>query len=819
MTTLSRDLRYAARTLARQPVFTLVAIGTLALGIGGNTAIFSMVDAILVRALPYPEPDRLAVLWTTNPENGWDKARTNGLDYQAWRDQSETFQGIALLGGGSVYLTDRELPPAQLPGVAVMPNYFSVLGVPPAVGRTFTDEDNHADAEPVVILSHALWISRFGSDPELVGRTITVDGTATTVVGVMPPLPFPISAPTSAHMPLSYDTRHVWYPALQRRNCVQSRRCHVYAVFGRLAPDVTLEQAQLEMSGIARGLEEEYPATNTGDGVLVLSMHDEVTGGVRPALLVLLGAVGLVLLIACANLANLLLVRAANREAEVAVRTALGATRGRLVQQFLTESLLLCGIGGVAGLVLALVGMDLLVGLYSGDLPREQEIGLHGSVLAFNLLLSIVVGVVVGLLPAHQGSKTKDLSPGALITRGATQSRRKRWVRNGLVVGEVAVAVVLLLSASLMLKSFWRLLQVDPGFEPARVLVAQLTVPPALYDEHQELNSFTDRALANIRALPGVQFAASGMDHPLQATWIDAFNVDGRPRPRPENTPLSRFRPVGPGYFRATGISVLRGRSFTERDVIGQPGVVVINESLARRYFPNDDPIGQRLSFGAPRGMWQSDDIPSSWEIVGVVNDVKFLGVDGEVEPAYYVPFAQGPYWWMKFFVRVSGDPEALAAAVRQAIVAADPAVPPPEMETMEGLYTQSVGGERFNAILLAAFGGRALVLAAMGIYGVISYTAAQRTREMGIRIALGAVPGTLVHTIVGEGLGVVAIGLALGMAGALVSTRLLSGLLFGVSATDPVLFVAVPAMLALVAALASFAPARRASKLDPMLV
>ena len=801
---LDLDLKYAVRGLRRRPGFTAVVVLTLALGIGATTAIFSVVNGVLLRPLPFPEPDRLVYL-RGHPIDG-DVAKVGTaqsyLDYLDIRARARSFSSLAAVRGGTQTLTLPGSEPALVSEAVATSNLFPTLGVAPALGRGFVPDDERPGSPAVAVLSDALWRDRFGGDLAVLGRSIRLDGEPVTVVGVLPPA-------------FGYRrSAQLWRPLVPTRIDME-RGTHQYAVIGRLAAGVSLEQAASEARAIARGLELQYPADNAKRGARLEPMRDVLVQDARPALLVLFGAVALVLLIGCANLASLFLARAAAREREVAVRAALGAGRGRLLRQFLTESLLLTLIGGAAGLGVAWGGMRALLALAPRTIPRADEVALDLPVLAFLLGASVLTGIAFGVLPALQlrrgAASVASLKDGA---RGATAGVARRRLRHGLVVGEVALATVLVVGAALLLKSFWLTQRVDPGFAPDGLLVAQLELPSTRYDAPAKVVRFYDRLRGELEGVPGVQSVAVAYEHPLGEGWTSSFTIEGRDRPPVGLEPEARVRPVQPGYFKTVGVPLLRGRDVTERDRAGGAGAVLINEAFARVHFPNEDPIGRRID----RGTW-FEGMPASYEIVGIVADEPFLGLGRAADPALYFPHPQFPMSAMWIIVRsASADPRALAEAVRERVWRLDPELPLDEAKTMREVLGSSVAEPRFNAALLSLFAGAALLLAAVGTYGVLSYTVLQRTSEIGVRMALGAPRGRVLRLVVGEGVGVAMLGVALGTATAFAFARVLSSLLQGVDERDPVVFGGVAGLLTLVVVAAAYLPARRASRIEPVV-
>jgi putative ABC transport system permease protein len=809
MGTFIQDLRYGARTLRKRPAFTVVAVLALALGIGANTAIFSVVNTLLLSPLPFRDSERLVMLWEANLPRDVHQNVISSANFLDWREQSTSFEEMAAFYDARLNLTGGG-DPLEVPSQITTENLFSLLGVEPMLGRNFTREDVAPDAPTVVILGYGLWQSRFGGDPGVVGRTITLNGESATVVGVLPAgFQWFIKKGSLTDKPAE-----LWTPfGFTEQNRV--RRGRFMSAVARLKPGVTPGQAQAEMTTIAARLEQQYASFNKGWAVEVVPLREQFVGDVRPALLVLLGAVGFVLLIACANVANLLLARAASRHKEVAIRTALGAGRLRIVRQLLTESLLIALSGGAIGLLLAMWGVDLLVASTPVDIPRLREVGLDWRVLSFTLFVSVLTGIVFGLAPALQASKielNEVLKEGG---RGSTEGIMRNRVRSFLVVSEVALSLVLLVGAGLLIKSFMRLREVDPGFDAKNLLTTSLTPSRAKYPDAERQNNFYREVLGRIQSLPGVD--AAGYVDPLPLSGNSSsvtFTVEGQ-EVAPGRLFSSNRRMISPDYFRAMRIPLLEGRAFNEHDTKDSPLVLIVNETFARRFFPGADPIGKRVLIGAS----PENPNPPPHEIVGVVGDVHHEGLDTEAGPEYYVSYNQTPLRHGSLVVRTTrGDQSGMAASLRSAIKQVDQEQYIPRIEPMEQLLAESFARRRFNMLLLAVFAFVALLLAAVGIYGVMSYSVTRRTHEIGIRIALGAQAGDVVRMVVRQGMTLVLVGLLLGLTGAFAVTRIMASLLFGVSPTDALTFIAVSVLLAGIALLACLIPARRATRVDPMV-
>ncbi len=803
MNMIGLDLKYAARSLRRRPGFSAVVILTLALGIGATTAVFSVVDGVLLRPLGFQDPDRLVRVGNYALDGNPEKVGGPVFSYPDFadvRDQARSFQQIAAVRGWEVTLTGSGTEPVRIRTAYVTPSLFSTLGVRPVLGRGFVAADAEPGAASVVVLGHELWRSRYGAGPDVIGQRMLLDGVPTTIVGVLPP-----------GVRLTAD-RQIWQPMVPGP-MERARGAHRLTVVGRLNPGVTLEQANAEARTIASRLEQQYPEDNSNRGVRVDPLRDAIVGDARPALLVLFGAVTLVLLIGCTNLASLFLSRATAREREMAVRAALGAGEGRLIRQWMTESLLLSLVGGLAGLAVAWGGMRALLAFVPQSIPRADEVTLGLPVLTFLLAVSAATGIVFGALPGLQRRGPASLARLRDGARGSTSGRTRRRLRHGLVVTEVALATVLVAGAALLIKDFWKLYQAELPIQPDGVLVTQLRLPTTRYDSAAKTLQFFDRLRAEIASVPGVRSVAFSYEHPLSEGWTSSFVVVGGPDVPIGLRPESRVRPVWPGYFRTVGLPLLRGRDVSERDRFGAPGVVVVNAAFVRRHFPKEEPIGKTLDRGSP--WWPGQ--PTTFTIVGVVADEPFLGVGREADPATYYPHAQFPFNDMWVVTRVDGAVATLAPALRERIWRIDPDLPVERISSLNDVLGASVAAPRFNAALLAIFAIAALLLAAVGIYGVLSYTVAQRTGEIGVRMALGAARTQVVRDVVVQGTMLALVGAALGLFGAFGLAGVLRSLLVGVSAQDPAIFATVPATLILVSIMASWLPARRASRIQPV--
>jgi putative ABC transport system permease protein len=811
MQTLLQDLRYGARILLKKPGFTLIAVITLSLGIGANTAIFSVVNAVLLRPLQFKEPDRVMMLWERRASSGDANITISAHEFVAWREQSRAFERMALIRGDSFTLTSGG-EPETINAWRVSADFFSVLGVQPKLGRVFATGEDQAGRNNIVALSQKLWQRRFGSNPEVIGKTITLSDQPFTVVGVMPALD-----------PKPPD---LWLP-IDLPDEAQKVGRHVNNVIGRLKPGVSVEQAQVEVSNIAQRLEREFPNSNVGHGAFVIPLHEQIVGKVRRALWVLFGAVGFVLLIACANVANLLLARAAGRQKEIAIRAALGAGRGRLIRQLLTESLLLAGLGGGAGLLLALWITDLFAKIEAVNIPRLEQVNIDGRVLAATAGFALLTGVITGLAPAWRSS-SPDVS--CWLNDGSRTSAGlgRRRLGSLLVVLEVALALVLLIGGGLMLKGFLRLTNVDPGFDPHNVLTIDIGLPGPRYPEARQQMQFYEQLIKGIKSLPGVEAVGATSETPLTPgdNWLP-FRIEGRPAPPPGQEPYAAIRTISNDYFRAMKIPLRKGRFFSDTDArVALPVIrwyeqqplpphfnepqpapaIIVNETMARMFWPNEDPLGKRIRI-----------IASPWlTVVGVVGDIRH-GLTAKPNPEMFMSHLQEPRGALAVVARTSGDPLSLAAAVREQVKALNKDQPV-TITTMERLFSDSVAGQRFNALLLGVFGALAFGLAMVGVFGVINYSVAQRTHEIGVRIALGAQTRDVFKLVVGQGMTLALAGVGLGLAGAFALTRFITKLLYEVSPTDLVTFAVVALLLAGVALVACWIPARRAAKVDPMV-
>ncbi|HSR66712.1 MAG TPA: ABC transporter permease [Acidobacteriota bacterium] len=800
MESILQDIRFAVRTLLRRPLFTVLCLITLALGIGANSAIFSVIQAVLLAPLPHKNSESLAVLWQFDRHNQTSKEAISVPDLFDFRERSSSIAHLMAFRSRQFTLTGLEDPERVLVG-EVTTGSLVETGFPPMRGREFEAREGEPNGPLAALLRRSFAQRRFGSMEDAVGRSVTLNGVDYQVVGVLPEdTVFPS------------DQVQIWIP-LQVAPRSAPRGNHSILALARLAPGVELKQANEEIASIAAQLEEEFPDDNAGRGAFLSPLRQEVVGDYSLTLWVLMAAVGVVLLIACANVANLMLTRAAARGREVGIRRALGAGRLRLARQFLTESLVLAGAAALLGLGLAWVGIRLLLQLAPSGIPRLQHTTVDPWVLGFTLLISALTGLLFGLAPALQSTRrhaASALRQGGRSDAGSSSSPRLRRV---LVVGEVALALMLVTSAGLLLRSFLQLQDVDPGFQAERLLKADIQLPAARYPQDRasfpnwtEVHQFYARLLEGLERLPEAESFAFGVNHPMAGGWTTRFQVDGRPAPPASEQTEATVRPVSPNYFRTAGIQIKRGRAFSEEDRSDGKPVMILNESMARRLFADEDPLGQRVV------MWGM-----AREVVGIAADVRFNGLDRQGRIAMYLPLSQIPLAGGSILIRTSADPQQVASALKAIVHDIDPQLPVFEITLLEDLIWSSLAQPRFNALLLSIFAVTALLLAVVGIFGVLSQSVALRRREMGVRMALGARPGDLMRSVVGQGLGLTAAGVVLGIVGAWLAGRFISGMLFQVSALDPVTFVSVPLILMAAALLACFLPARRAARSDPL--
>ena len=797
------DLRYALRMLVKSRGFAAAAIVTLALGIGAATAIFTVVNAVLLRPLPYPDEDRLTMVWLTNPLQGIDKDVSPYPTFRAFRDASTSLSHLAAWFGTSMNLTGAG-EPRRVRGAFVSDGFFPMMGVPPLLGRGLHDDEHEPGRHEVAVIGHGLWTRAFGADPRAIGGAITFNDTRFTIVGVMPP-GFAFPGDAEFWLPLA--------PAGGLRDLFESRGSFWLSVLGRLRAGASREAAASELETTMRQLDQQFPAAYAGQGILLEPLLETIAGRLRLPLLVLQGAVLFLLLIACANVANLLFARATARHREMAIRAALGAGRGRLVRQLLAESLLLAAFGAAGGLVLAVWSVDLLQAFAPEELPRLQEVGVDGAVLAFAALVMVAVAIVFGLAPALHLARPDLVAP--LKNSARTGSERTGLARAVLVGAQISLALMLLVGAGLLFRSFTRVMDVDPGFDPAGVLTVELALPSQRYSTGELRSQFYERLLDRLAAQPGVESAGAIRDVLLSRLPGSApIAIEGRAdlSEADRNLPIA-FDPITPGFLRAMRIPLVAGRTFTAADDAAAPRVAIVNESLVRRFFPGTDPIGRRVTFDNP----EADSI--RWlTIVGVAADARRSGLDVGPRPELYLPHTQFSTADMTLTLRTAGDPIGLAGPVRAAVAELDPELPLARVATLDQLVGASIAGRRFNMLLLGVFSLLALVLAGIGIYGVIAYLVSRRTREFGLRLALGAQRGDVLRMVIGQGAAVTAAGTLVGIAGAAALTRVLEGLLYEISPTDTPTFAAVTAVLVTVALVACYIPARRATRIDPAL-
>jgi putative ABC transport system permease protein len=798
VSTLLQDIRYALRTLAKTPGVTLIAVLTLGLGIGATATVFSCVNALFLRPFPYADPLALVALRSDNPARGWIGSSVSYPNFADWREQAQSYTGMAAHSGQSFNMSGGD-EPERLEGEAISWNMFGLLGVAPMLGRDFVPADDEPGAAPVVLLSAALWERRFGADSALVGRSISLNGRPYTVVGIMPP---PHQFP---------DDAQLWVTLSRPRT--ERRGMNFLNVIGRLRDGVTAEAAHAELVGIAGRLAAQYPDDNRDWSASVVPLREDEVGEYKTVLALMMGAVGFVLLIACANVANLLLSRAAARHREMAIRAALGAGRLRIVRQLLTESVLLALGGAVLGIVIALWGVDLIVAAVPADRPFWMVFTIDQRVLAFTAAVALGTGLLFGLAPAWQVTRTDlhdSLKEGS---RGAGTGGGRQRLRHTLVVAQVALSMILLVGAALMIRSFLRLQRVDPGFDRQNMLASTVVLSGQRYDSTRARAGFFEDLLSRLRALPGVTGAAASQAPPLSGSGsTSTFTVEGQTVQTGEQ-PEGNWQAVTGGYLTLLGVPITRGRDLTDRDVRDSARVAVVNRTMAERFWPGDDPLGKRFRFGG------ADEADSEWfTIVGVAGNVRHGRLGEPPENQFYIAYSQAAYRGMVVLLRTAGDPTALAPALRREVRAVDPQLPVFELETMNEMYRQSLWEQRLYGAMFGSFAAVALLLAAVGLYGVMAYMVTLRTHEIGVRMALGAQRRDMLRLVVRRGLTLAGLGVAIGLVGAFAVTGLLRGFLFGVTATDPLSFLGIPLILSLVALLASWVPARRATRVDPIL-
>jgi putative ABC transport system permease protein len=800
-----KNVRYAIRNLYNRPVFSLIVVFTLALGIGANTAIFSVVDAVLLAPLPYRNPDKLVALSAKNEKQNVTQGPVSYPNIVDLKHENHVFEELSVVRGESFTLMDRD-EPERVTGVRVSTNILTLLGVTPALGRSFSQDEEDPARASVALISQGLWQRRYEGNPGVFGQAIIIDGKSYTVIGVLPGW---VKQPGMTLLNLSDPD--VWIPVLPAAS-EQSRNFANMRMLARLKPDVTLANAQVEVDVLGARLEQQYPESNTNLRFGVVGLREQLTGRVSKGLWILLAVVACVLLIACVNVANLLLARASSRQSEIAVRIALGATRPQLIRELLTECMVLSLTGGLLGLLLAYLGVMLTKSLSPDSIPRLNEISINREVLLFTLFISLLTGLAFGIVPALQSSQSQLIADLKESRKGASGGIRHRRSLNALVVIEIALALVLVASGGLMMRSLRSVLGIDPGFDPRNVLTFSAALPQASYKEQQQHLQFFERALPKIQALPGVQSAAGTFRLPISGFATAIFSVQGKPVPAGQ-APMGDYRAITAGYFRAMGIRFLKGRDFTERDNSDAPDAVIVNEELALRFWPGEDPIGKRLQIATELTRWR--------EVVGVVANARLSGLEAKVDPAIYVPFPQNswPNALRNSFivVRTTTDPKSFVPAIRRELRSVDPSFPLSQIRTIDEIVGDSLSQRRFNTALLALFAVVAVALSAVGIYGVMSYTASQRKREMGIRIALGAKQSDITKLVTSSGARLAALGVTTGLVAAAISGRLLSSMLFGVTGNDPMTFGVTAVLLGAVTLLASYIPSRRAATTDPI--
>jgi putative ABC transport system permease protein len=806
METLFTDIRYGLRSLLKHPAFTAIIVVTLALGIGATTAIFSVVNTVLLRPLPYSQAERIVAVQELNAQG--KRVQVTPANFLDWRAQNTVFEHLAaILTRPANLASENQAERIELAMTSA--NFFSVFGAQAEHGRLFIPTDEQAGHEPVVVVSHALWQRRFGNDPELVGKPITLDGRSYTVVGIAPS-GFQYPDKTEAWLP-PFRLAPAWNEGM---DVTQVRGFGFLSAVALLKPGVSLPQAASEMETITARLRQQYPETNNRRFNRVVSLHTHLVGDTSSMLWLLFGAVSFVLLIACANVANLLLANAASRQKEMAIRAALGASRWRVIRQLLTESAMLALVGGGVGLLLALWGVGLITRLLPADFPRVADISVDWRVLGFTLAASLSTGILFGLAPALQISRTRVQESLKESARGSSSGTGHARLRRLLIIGEVALSVVLLAGAGLLFRSFLELQSVNAGFNPQQVLTVRLTPSGPNYSRDSLYMSFYSQVMQKISELPGVQAVGAINTLPLAKGPTSGIRIEGAPPLTRDQWPSTNYRSISSDYFRAMNIPLIQGRGFSERDAEGAPLVMIINQAMARRDFPNADPIGKRINMGGINAQGQ----PIWWEIVGVAANVRSLELREEASPEFYLSSLQDTFAGMSIVIRAAVEPASLTPEIRRIVAEVDRSAPVSEVKTMDHIVAEAVTQPRFNLFLLGLFGGIALLLSAAGIYGVTAYSVTQRTHEFGIRMALGAQVGDVLRMILGQGMMLILIGIAVGLLASFALTRLMKSLVFGVSVTDPLTFVVITLLLSLVALLACYIPARRATKVDPLV-
>jgi len=810
MTGLGMDIRIALRTMARRPLFTLACVVTLAVGIGSTTSIFTVVNSVILRSLPYPESHRLVRLYSSDNESAGELDNANGADYLDWKTQSTSFSLLAGYVARNFNLTGTEFP-IRVRGASVTPEFFSVLGRSAVLGRALSPEIDHPGTEPMVVVSDGFWRTQLGTDPEIVGTNLRLNGVPYTVIGVMP---VDFAYPSDAKLWTSSPFRVPAPPFDFGDDPAADRASNYFNVIGRLAEATDVADTQREMTAIAGRLAQEYPDTNSGEGVVVRSLTETVIGDARPRLLLLLATAGFVLMIACINVAGMLVTRASERSREIALRLAIGAERRRVLRQFLTESLVLACTGGIVGVTLAIWGTRTILAVMPEGLPRTDEVTVDLNVLAFTVLLVVGTSIVFGLAPAVQGLG-HDLRPALNEGREGAAANDGSRLRTGLVVAEVAASLLLVIGTGLMVRTFINLNTVDPGFEPRGLLAAHVALPDSDYSEDHAVKEFQTLVLEKLKSLHGVESASTVLTLPMHWNLYGdlLFEIDGRTEVE-ESSTRAGYQVVGVDYFRTMRIPLLEGRLIDEGDGDGAPQVALVNRTAAERYWPNEDPLGKRISWGS------SDGENRDWvTIVGVVGDVYVDGLDTPPRPETYRPFAQDPFPYMTLVLRTHENPASYASSLRRVVAEVDPDQPISGLTTLEDVLDAALINRRFNMLLMGSFAGVALLLAAVGLYGMLSFGVSRRRREIGIRCALGALPRDIAAQFISKGVRTIVAGLCIGTAGALALARLISSQLHEVSAIDPPTYIVAVLILSLVGLLASYLPARRASRIDPATI
>ena len=804
---MGHDIRYALRNLQKNPGFAAVAIVTLALGIAATTAMFSLVNGVLLRPLPYPDPDRVVQVWTTTKDA--PRESHAAADFLDLKRGNRTLAALAGFREDAITVASPDRDPIRMGGSLVTADFFDVFGMAPLAGRTFSASVDADRGEPLVVISETLWTQEFGRDPSVVGRRVRVNTAPHTIVGIMPAaFKFPAGSRVWVLVSKAVPPPPVDVPG----ELLTSREIHFFQAVGRVKPDVSVPQAEADLATIADNLARQFPDTNGGRTVTISPLREGLVSDVREALIILFGAVAVVLLIACANIASLLLARASGRYREMAVRAALGAGRGRLMRQLLTESLLLATIGGALGLLLGAWAIDLLTGLIPEGMPRADEVRIDGRVALVSVLFTYASAVLFGLVPSLQASRTDAaVALRASGDRSSTGGRSRARTRAILVVGEVALTLVLMIAAGLLANSLLRLQRVDPGFRSDEVTVAMVPLPQARYVDGPRQADAYQRILESVQQRGGVQSAALAFPSPLEgANAAGRFTIEGRSDSASRgDRPLASLMAISRDYFSTMGIPLIAGRSFTNDDRPPAPSVAIVNALLVRKYFAGENPVGKRLRFGPPGSPWIT--------IVGVAGDTRNMGIEEDPSPVMYVPYRQFTLPFMNVVVRGGGGAALAGSAIREALRGVDPDLAVDQVVPMRTLLRDSLGAVRFATMLVTAFALAAVLLAAVGLYGLISYSVAQRTREIGIRVALGARPGQVMSPVIREGMALALIGVALGLAGAVGVAKLIASYLFGIGPTDPLTFTAVASVLLLVALLASYIPSRRAVRVDPL--